>query len=109
MTSVDSTGEPEVWTKICNEVKSLLEYASMNENTRIQIGKIGDVSDEEEEEDGDGEQEENGSSQIKLEDSECAFIAHFCKTYILISILRRRFKSTTEDVGSITRIISKTN
>ncbi|KAK9378979.1 SGF29 tudor-like domain-containing protein [Kockiozyma suomiensis] len=69
MTSVDSTGEPEVWTKICNEVKSLLEYASMNENTRIQIGKIGDVSDEEEEEDGDGEQEENGSSQIKLEDN----------------------------------------
>ncbi|KAK7207260.1 SGF29 tudor-like domain-containing protein [Myxozyma melibiosi] len=62
--NVDSSGEPEVWSKICSEIKSLLEYASMNENAKSQIAKLSKAEEEFEDDDDD-----DGSGEAaKVED-----------------------------------------
>ncbi|KAK9248880.1 SGF29 tudor-like domain-containing protein [Lipomyces tetrasporus] len=71
---VDSSGEPEVWNKICVELRKLPELSALNENAKIAISKLeGDtrrgLDNDGEDQDNDGGDEGEGIG-IKFEDHE---------------------------------------
>ncbi|KAK9371553.1 SGF29 tudor-like domain-containing protein [Lipomyces chichibuensis] len=73
---IDSSGEPEVWNKICTELRKLPEFAALNENAKIAISKldvgsprVGGLEIDGEDTVDDGSEEGEGIG-IKVEDHE---------------------------------------
>ncbi|KAK9488067.1 SGF29 tudor-like domain-containing protein [Lipomyces starkeyi] len=73
---IDSSGEPEVWNKICTELRKLPEFAALNENTKIAISKLdggrrrGSGLENDGEDTVDDGSEEGEGLAIKIEDHE---------------------------------------
>ncbi|KAK9312709.1 SGF29 tudor-like domain-containing protein [Lipomyces starkeyi] len=73
---IDSSGEPEVWNKICTELRKLPEFAALNENAKIAISKLdggrrrGSGLENDGEDTVDDGSEEGEGLAIKIEDHE---------------------------------------